>query len=133
MVVEEHPLMAKAVGQMLVRLGYGAVLTAGVYEALGRLVEERFDAVLSDVRMQGMNGLELLQEIHVRHPHLPVILMSVFANEPMREAALDWGAAALLCKPFGLEELETALKSACGEASLVAGAHAGGPAREILA
>lgn len=120
LVVEDHPLVAKQVGQMLVRLGYGTVLVSGGSEAVGRMAEERFDAVISDVQMSGMNGFELLYQIQVRHPNLPVILMSAFAEEQMRETALYWGAAELLLKPFGPEELEAALKSACGAASPVA-------------
>ena len=124
LVVDDSPLVAKIVAGMLVRLGYGTVLVSGGLEAVGRVAEEHLDAVISDVQMPGMNGFELLYEIHVRHPRLPVILMSVFADQQMRETALYWGAAELLHKPFGPEELESALKSAWGMPSPATGAHA---------
>lgn len=109
--------MAKIVAQMLVRLGYGTVSASGGLEGLGRLAEESFDAVLSDVQMSGMGGFELLHEIHLRHPQLPVILMSTFAEEETRQIALAWGAVALLSKPFELEDLRAALRLALEDTS----------------
>lgn len=78
-------------------------------EALNRLAEERFDAVISDVEMPGMSGFELLQQVHLRCPHVPVILMTAFYEDETRELAVAWGAKALLRKPFSGEEVAVAL------------------------
>jgi CheY-like chemotaxis protein len=116
LVVDDHPHGAKIVMRLLVREGFTTILASSGEEAMNRLAEEAFDAVISDVQMPVMDGFELLQNIHIRYPAIPVILMTAFLEEGMRESALAWGAAGLLQKPFSREQLKAALASAFANA-----------------
>ncbi|MDN5939155.1 MAG: sigma 54-interacting transcriptional regulator [Salinisphaera sp.] len=81
--------------------------------ALGKIESERPDVVISDVRMQPMDGLELLHRIHVRMPGLPVLLLTAHGNIPDAIAATRNGACGFLTKPVDddalLRELDQAL------------------------
>jgi CheY-like chemotaxis protein len=71
---------------------------------------EEFDAVVSDVRMPRMDGVELLQNIRARFPLLPVILMTGLIEDDIREAASTWGATALFQKPVDRTDLILAIR-----------------------
>jgi CheY-like chemotaxis protein len=109
LVVDDDPLSARCVATWLANEGYATARAASGEEAMRRLVEERFTAVVSDVQMPAMNGLELLQQVHAHFPHLPVILMTAFLGPGTREAGLARGATAVLEKPLEREELLAAL------------------------
>jgi CheY-like chemotaxis protein len=91
------------------RLGFNPVLASDAGEALNRLAEQPFVAVISDVEMPGMNGLELLQNIRGYYPGLPVILMTAFCNQERQETARAGGAMALLEKPVNTDHLAALL------------------------
>jgi two-component system response regulator HydG len=72
-------------------------------EALARVQTERFDVVLSDVKMPGMSGVDLFRNVvHVR-PGMPVILMTAFSLEGSVQAAVHEGVFAVLAKPSDIE------------------------------
>ena len=64
-----------------------------------------FDLVVTDLKMRGMSGLDLLRELHAMRPELPVILASGHVDEELRATAIAAGAAAVLAKPGTIEEL----------------------------
>ena len=67
-------------------------------EALERLEKRDFDLVVTDLRMPGMDGLEVIQKIHERHPMVPVILITSYGNEEIAMQALQQGAASYVPK-----------------------------------
>jgi two-component system, NtrC family, nitrogen regulation response regulator GlnG len=73
----------------------------GVLDALERAHP---DALITDIRMPGVNGLELLGEIHARHPDLPVIIMTAHSDLDSAVAAYQGGAFEYLPKPFDVDE-----------------------------
>jgi two-component system nitrogen regulation response regulator GlnG len=73
----------------------------GVLDALERAHP---DALITDIRMPGVNGLELLEEIHARHPDLPVIIMTAHSDLDSAVAAYQGGAFEYLPKPFDVDE-----------------------------
>jgi CheY-like chemotaxis protein len=68
--------------------------------------------IISDVRMPGMTGIDVLSILRCAYWATPVILMSAFADATMRLEAGELGAAAVIAKPFDLDELKTAVRSA---------------------
>ncbi len=74
---------------------------AGVLE---RLAREAPDVIISDIRMPGMDGLELLRRIHEEHPELPVIIMTAHSDLDSAVSAYHGGAFEYLPKPFDLDE-----------------------------
>lgn len=105
LVVDDDATTARWVACLASRTGFNALVASDAGEALNRLTEERFAAVISDVEMPGMNGLELLQHIRLHFPELPVILMTAFCDEARLEAARALGALALLEKPVRSDHL----------------------------
>jgi CheY-like chemotaxis protein len=82
-------------------------------EALDRLageIEPTLVAVLSDINMRGMDGLQLLGEIKRRLPRLPVMMVTAYGDEQRRRQAAEYGAAEFLTKPVDFEYLKAQLR-----------------------
>ena len=80
---------------------------ASGFEALDRLGEEiepTLIAVLSDINMPGMDGLELLGEIKQRRPDLPVIMVTAYGDDERRRRARELGASEFITKPVDFDE-----------------------------
>jgi two-component system nitrogen regulation response regulator GlnG len=73
-------------------------------DLLHRLEKDRPDAIISDIRMPGINGLELLSTVHERFPHLPVIIMTAHSDLDSAVSSYSRGAFEYLPKPFDIEE-----------------------------
>jgi CheY-like chemotaxis protein len=81
-------------------------------DALGKLaggVEPTLIAILSDINMPGMDGLDLLGEIKRRYPKLPVMMVTAYGDEERRRRATELGAAEFLTKPVDFERLKAQL------------------------
>ncbi len=82
-------------------------------EALERLaaeIEPALLAVLSDINMPGMDGLELLAAIKQRFPYLPVMMVTAYGDDERRKRAADYGAAEFINKPVDFEHLKAQLR-----------------------
>jgi len=86
-------------------LGHAVEGTADGTAALAAIERGTFDAVLSDVRMAGMDGFALLRELRRRHPETGVVLMTAYATVPDAVEAIRSGACDYLVKPFSLEQV----------------------------
>jgi two-component system response regulator FlrC len=100
LVVEDDPSLREAIGDTLELAGRSYVAVEGGHEALKVLAEQAFSIVVSDVRMMPMDGITLLKEIRTRLPHLPVVLMTAFAEVDKAVDAMRSGACDFLLKPF---------------------------------
>ena len=74
-------------------------------DLLDALAEDQPEIIISDIRMPGMDGLELLQRIHADHPEMPIIITTAHSDLDSAVAAYQSGAFEYLPKPFDLEEL----------------------------
>jgi len=108
----------------LQRAGYAVESATNAREALARLAHVQAQAVITDLRMQGMNGIELLTEIEARFPVLPVILLTAHGTIPDAVAATKKGAFAFLTKPLNDDELIATVKKAVGASGRVLGTQA---------
>lgn len=81
-------------------------------EALQMFASHPPDVVLMDIRMPGLNGIEALQQMHARHPRIPVILMTAYAQVETAVEALRCGAFDYVIKPFDLDELKIVIQRA---------------------
>lgn len=100
LVVEDDPSLREAIGDTLELAGRPYVAVDGGEAALKVLGEQAFSIVVSDVRMMPMDGITLLKEIRVRLPHLPVVLMTAYAEVEKAVDAMRSGACDFLLKPF---------------------------------
>ena len=100
LVVEDDPSLREAIGDTLELAGRPYVAVDGGEAALKVLGEQAFSIVVSDVRMMPMDGIALLKEIRSRLPHLPVVLMTAYAEVDKAVDAMRSGACDFLLKPF---------------------------------
>lgn len=112
LLVDDDEEVAALVAEMLEHLGYEVTSAASAAAALGALANGRgIDIVFSDVMMPGgMNGLELAREIRTRNFEVPVLLTSGYAEAVKHSAEAE--GVQILAKPYRLEELAAALKTA---------------------
>ena len=95
-----------AMTRTLERVGYSLRAFASAEEALEKLREgEQVDAIVSDVRMPGMDGYEFLREVRAEYPKLPFLLVTAYADVADAVAALQEGADDYLTKPVKVQEL----------------------------
>lgn len=105
LVVEDDPSLREAIGDTLELAGRSYVAVDGGQQALKVLGEKAFSIVVSDVRMMPMDGITLLKEIRTRLPHLPVVLMTAYAEVEKAVDAMRSGACDFLLKPFDPQAL----------------------------
>ena len=115
LVVDDDQIIRQTTSLKLTQAGFVVTLAASGEAAIDCLDLSAFDIVVSDVRMPGMSGIDVLRNVRIRFPHLPVILMTGLVEEDIRIAASTWGAAALFQKPVNREALVTAIHAAIEE------------------
>lgn len=105
LVVDDERNIRRSLERYLTRLGHRVQTAEDVPEALRILDDNRFDLVLTDLRLPGPSGLELLAEVQSRAPGTRTILMSANADIPAAQTAIERGIDQLLIKPFDLDDL----------------------------
>jgi two-component system, NtrC family, response regulator AlgB len=109
LIVDDEKNIRSHLATHLRGLGHTAEIAADAAAALAGLEQSSFDIVLSDVRMPGMDGLELLRELR-RHQQAPVVvLMTAYATVAQAVEAMRAGAYDYLVKPFSLEQVSLLL------------------------
>lgn len=107
LVVDDDKQIEVAVRRVFDRAGYETSGAESAEEALGLMDREKFDLVIADIVMDGMDGVGLLEEIKRRDKALPVVLVTAFSNEESEVRASRGGAYAYLRKPVSREKLLT--------------------------
>jgi len=111
--VDDDPSMLWVLERALGQAGFTTVALACAEAALERWPQQRPDAVVADIRMPGMDGLELAAWLHARAPQLPVIVMTAHSDLDTTVAAFDEGAFEYLAKPFDLDDAVATVRRAC--------------------
>ncbi len=113
LIVDDERDLAESCAFFLERSGHRATVVSSGEDALAELGRERFDLVVSDIRMPRMSGLSLLEAIRSADPHLEVILMTGFPEVEAAVRAIKLGAFDYIQKPFDesqlMERVEKAL------------------------
>lgn len=112
LIVDDEQSMRDFLSIMFKREGYEVTAVADAAAALKQLTKEAVDLVISDIRMPGMSGLELLAELKSSQPELPVIMVTAFASPDDAVEAMKNGAFDYLAKPFEVDELRKVVKAA---------------------
>jgi len=116
LVVDDDADACESLTNALRQSGYAVESARDGFEALERLARSAPDLVLTDLRMPGMSGLELIQKIHEAKPGAPVILVTGVETGDLCTGAPSYGAVSCLIKPVSLDELLWAIDCAlvCG-------------------
>jgi two-component system KDP operon response regulator KdpE len=110
LIVDDEPQIRRVLKTALSPEDYLAVEAKSAEEALRKFREERFDLILLDVNMPGMNGLEACAEFR-RTSDIAIIMLTVRNSEADKVAALDAGADDYVTKPFSMPELLARIRS----------------------
>ena len=112
LVVDDEPVVQNAVQWLLRSHGYEVDIAKSGEEALSRIAQQEFDVVVSDIKMPGLNGLDVLERSRALWPNLSVILMTGYASLETAIEALRRGACDYLRKPFDVDDLTLSVERA---------------------
>jgi nitrogen regulation protein NR(I) len=105
LLVEDDPAIVMTLRRLLTEEGHQVLVETRGDTALTRGQNENFDVVLTDMKLPGLNGLELVRELHSAKPRLPIILMTAHGTTETAIEATKLGAYDYLVKPFEMPEL----------------------------
>src|SRR5262245_22125987 len=109
LVVEDQVDLGDVLREFLIELGHHPLVVHTAEAALASLKTERLDAILLDVQLPGMSGLDFLQLRPVRALGVPIVAVSGVVNESQARECLKLGAADFMGKPVQLDRLNEAL------------------------
>jgi two-component system KDP operon response regulator KdpE len=112
LVVDDEPAIRRALLPPLTALGFEVAEASRGEKALHMLRAENFDAVLLDINMPGLSGIETLRRIRSFAPRLPVLMLTVRDGEEEKVQALELGADDYVTKPFSVRELVARIRAA---------------------
>ena len=105
LIVDDEETVLAVTQEFLLRMGYACDVALNAYQALEKLHKQHFDLVISDIVMEGKDGIELMQEAKRTYPQLDFIIMTGYASEYAYVDIINAGAADYMTKPFEMEEL----------------------------
>ena len=112
LVVDDDPVISKSFNRVLAGKGYVVVSAENGEEALKKIASEQYDAVFTDIRMPGMDGIEVAEQLRAKQPWMPVVIITGYGsaeNEARAEAA---GVKEFLHKPLSPQMIEQSVKAA---------------------
>ncbi|MDQ1213895.1 two-component system response regulator GlrR [Pantoea anthophila] len=115
LLVDDDPSLLKLLGMRLSSEGYQVTTAASGPEALRLLQKEKIELVISDLRMDEMDGLALFGEIQKRHTGLPVIILTAHGSIPDAVSATQQGVFSFLTKPVDRDALYKAIDEALAQ------------------
>jgi len=118
LVVDDHASAREAVAHVLREARYDVATSASASEALARLAGEKFDVVVTDLQMPGMDGLEFIREIERRRLGVQVLMITAHASIASAVEAMRHGAFDYIEKPFDAVALEQSVARACDRQKL---------------
>lgn len=110
--VDDEQVMRAFLEKALTRFGHEVTTAASAEEALKAFEPRRFDVVLSDIRMPGASGLDLLERLTERDPQTPVVIMTAYGTITTAVEAVQRGAADFVTKPIELPHLKLVVERA---------------------
>lgn len=133
LVVDDDPVVGRSLDRVLSSKGYAVITASNAQEALNKLDTEKYDLLFTDIKMPGMSGLDMAEQLRQRQPWLPVVIVTGYGspeNEARAEAA---GVSSFLRKPLSPEMIEGSAQKALSEAGAAAQSTAAIPAAAEVA
>lgn len=115
LVVDDEPIVGKRLKSALEKYGYDVEIFETGQSAIRRLAELEFDIVVSDVRMEDADGLEVLDAVKKNSARTKTILITGYATVEVAREALAKGAFDFLAKPFQPKDLRSLIEKAAKE------------------
>jgi DNA-binding NtrC family response regulator len=112
LVVDDEPVVRESLLNWFAEDGYPIEMADSGYEALQKMKESNWDILLTDVKMPGMDGLELQQQVKKLAPEVTVIIMTAYASVDSAMQAIKEGAYDYVTKPLDPEDLTQIIERA---------------------
>ncbi len=119
LVVDDDLYVRESIASLLKEFGYVVFTCRNATEAVDKIHKMEVDAVLTDIKMPGATGIELLQDIHTYNQQIPVILMTAFAELDVAVDAIKRGAFDFITKPYNPDCLVHSVEKAVKYTKLV--------------
>lgn len=120
LVVDDDPVIGESFNRVLTGKGYAVITAANGEEALAKLKAEQYDLVYTDLRMPGMDGLEVAERVKAKQPWTPVVIVTGYGSRTSEERAYAAGVSGFLNKPLSPEMIEDSAARALARAPLPA-------------
>ena len=111
LVVDDDPVVRKSFDRVLSSKGYAVITAESGEEAMRRLPKPARGCVLTDIRMPGMSGLEVAEQVKARKPWTPVVIITGYGTEDAEARAKAAGVTGFLHKPLSPEMIEDSARS----------------------
>ncbi len=118
LVVEDEEIARKNLERILIKEGYRVTSVPSGYEAIDKLKEQEFDLVVTDLKMEGIDGMEVLRYVKENFPHTEVIMITGYATVDSAVEAMKSGAFHYIAKPYKLNEVRMIVKQALSKREL---------------
>jgi CheY-like chemotaxis protein len=112
MILDDEPIVGKRLKPVLTKSGFEVEVFESPTEALARLGEKEFDIVVTDVRMEGVDGIQVLEHVMEECKNTRVILITGYATVEVAREALVKGAFDFIAKPFKPKDLTAVVNKA---------------------
>src|SRR5215207_1595202 len=112
LVVDDDPVGGSSFNRVLSGKWYIVVTAADGFDALMKLQAEKYDVVFTDIRMPGMDGLEVAERVKASHPWTPVVIVTGYGTAANEERARAAGVSDFLRKPLSPEMIEVSAAKA---------------------
>jgi DNA-binding NtrC family response regulator len=119
LIVDDETIVRESLGNWFRDEGYVADVAESAKEALEKLTRNNWDVFLLDIRMPGIDGLELQRKIKEAHPDATIIIMTAYASVESAVEAMKHGAYDYIIKPFDPDDLENTVRKALERKRLV--------------
>jgi DNA-binding NtrC family response regulator len=106
LVVDDENIVGKRLKQVFSKIGFEVETYTAAAPAMAAMAEKPFDIVVTDLKMEGMDGMEVLKRVREMSPRTQVIIITGYASPATAELAQQQGVFEFLAKPFRLDELK---------------------------
>jgi DNA-binding response OmpR family regulator len=110
MIIEDDEEMRSLLKDFFEEEGFEIASVSNGVDALRMLSMDHFDLVITDIRMPGVTGLDILPRIRRLKPETPIIVMTAYGSDDVRRRSLERGATIYLEKPIHLSQLRTVIR-----------------------
>jgi ATP-dependent Lon protease len=112
LVVDDEEIVRKNLEHILKKENYNVVTASGGIEAVEKLEMTDFDVIITDLKMESVNGIGVLEKAKIKHPDTQIIMITGYASVDSAIEAIKRGAFHYIAKPFQLNEVRSTVKSA---------------------
>jgi CheY-like chemotaxis protein len=112
LVVDDDPAVRKSIDRVLTSKGYAVITAENGEEALRKLNEEKYDLVYTDIRMPGMSGLDVAEQVKAHKPWTPVVIITGYGTDAAEARAKAAGVSSFVHKPLSPSMIEDSARDA---------------------